>query len=1556
MSKIKKILGAIFIVVTILGISTFVNASFQVFEGDINQYVQDGHFYPTSKEGGVLFCIQYGGAFNNSLTTITRYDYETYKAQQYIPSSGDYECVKCTPTLELPWYGVKKYIRYEAGETIDYLAHQDEAYNLANYEEEEGTVIVKGAQLATWSSTISNPMQSFVEGLEGTAYKQFYESIQGGFENHIVDLTPANVKIAVNQDEGSYTVGPYKQSYPNGQYEGKNKFCWINSIKANTSAGILNAQVLSAGGAPITDLGKNGANTLNQIDYYVKFYSTEALDFYGVDIEWEYLHHCEAEMKEYIGTVWSVSWERETGPDECDHSYWEDQDGDGHDETFVENKKEKRRYKFVEEASGEESQKLMLYTGTARKVYQKVQKRIGGNTKPTYNPPTIPPYNPPDNPPDNPPPGVDLTINISGKVFLDKDTGKTNTGNDEYDEGEALPGVEVTLYDSEGNQVAITLSNKNGEYGFSRLNAQKKYYVKFTYNGMLYTNVLYRKNGDNTSKATEEAQGHTNNRSDFNNKFAEIGSYPSNYKTRDCITGETIYNPTFLQEEIVDVFKAIAVTVAGNGGNEQAAYASVMKTYGHDKVQYAADCRINAYTVERYPLINVFTPDSSWQVIAGQNYNPIYAGTYNETNVNLGVKARTTFDMALYKDVLKAEVVMNGKTQTYNYDVRKSGPNGFTLGLNESTYLNRMGEAYKEKYAIANYGNTRDIETDTYDIDLRSEEVANGQSSNYNQNNTQVVKDDGTTSRAVNDNNYQLNEDYNNLKRDGENAADRLKIYVTYKVAVRNQSATIGAITELVDYYDTNFEFVRAYVGDANGNQTGTVTKYDNSMYPNSEYKASRNGYKTIYLRPDAETRLGETDEQYIYVVLQLLGPTNDAGELLSERLLNNQTLEVMNLAEINGYKTYNNDGTTPGLVDIDSNPGNLNISNIDKLSQENILAYPNIKDMYEDDTSRAPAYIHKLLESRTIEGRMFEDNTKKDAKVYTNEDRNGDGKTDLDTDSRNKQDKPVQGAIVELVEIKNGQMIVRAATTTNEQGWYGFTGFLPGDYTVRFTYGSNDDTAMARASWYQGVNDTSYNGQDYQSTKYGVKNGIAIESIDYNTDEALKAKYNINNSNKNSEENVALTTVRNKQLIDKYNAESGYYWYTVNDSLSDARDDDYRVNQVIQYSKQEYGKEIVNHKAEVFNSYVQPQASHITKEFNRTLVDELERRTYRYAYTPEIEIEVEYAREGSMGNGRKASYEHRVTGVDFGIVERPKSELVIDQDVENIKVTAADGNTVLFDTKEGTNNLQWIKGQSVKDGYYNGKKIADYDKNELINIIMDDELISGSKLEVTYKLKITNNSEKDVNTTTRAKSIINYVANNLEFDEQDNILNGKALWKVVSKDSVQKVSNSTFVNNTNRTDNSKLKLLDLSTQNTILEATPNNPLTKILKPGESTESTLVLKKVLSAESSQDDLSYTNLTEIVEIDNTVGRYDHGATPGNQSVEVQPQEHDTSGASRFTSYDSDGNVDEEHPQDGTIIITPPTGSTHIYYVLGIGVTILLAVGLYLINRFVVRRGK
>lgn len=1498
---------------------------------------------------------------------------------------------------------------------VEQIYNQDTAYVFAFAKDEynlkyTGDIIDNGNTIDTekvqytqqvqwdvWYTSANSGKKDFdiknvVLGKEAVAFKDFYDDIHDEKGNDIFQSKVKNntkkekVKVAVN-DDGSYTVGPFNFSYPVGQYNGVNKFSWITDLYAITEKGDrVDLEILTNAGRKISknSIGKDGANVLNGQDFYIKFTNKTAKKI-SLKINFKYLESCYAEMYKYKGYRCKWEWvERvEKTCTHKQHKYDEEDDGFKHtDSECPEPTDGKCAHKETKQVAcnhyvfGKEYhyELVRTYLGKCQDIVH-LRKRAKKNYKTAELEIK----------------DIDLTMIISGKVFLDQDEGKVNKGNDEFNEGEELEGIEVTLYDSKNKLIGITLTNSQGYYEFKNLNAFTKYYVKFTYNGMLYTNVKYKENGDNTSKATESGQNHGDNRQNFNNVFAEIGAYPSSYKTKDCITGKEIYNKTYLQEDIVDLFKEVAKAVYKHKGNEKDAYNEIINKYKSDtdirsKVQFVADCRISAYTVEQYPRPkpNEFVIRDSWEYMPikdnRKNYVPIYAGEYNQRHVNLGIKARPTFDLAMYKDVLKAEVKINGKTETYNYDSRKA-TGGFQLGVPEQYYIfgygkefvgmNKAYQAVKQESDsddwTANWENSArtqattytvndknevtdmqisdksnlDSENNIYEVYMRSEEIANGNIDNY--------KGEKDQNNKVPDETYQL-------QNKNELTNNRLEIFVTYKLSVTNQSSIIGAVTEIVDYYDTNYKFIRAYIGNENGvEQKGKVEVAETSIYSGTEKKSVNNKYNTIYLRPD-EKRLVNNDKQWIYVVFQLVGPNGDVGTLLSGELFKKDgKLEEMNLAEINGYKTYDNaerpenlkEGEiepTPGLIDKDSKPGNLDISGINaRLTNENIIEYEGIADMYEDDTSRAPAMIYMLTESRTLEGTVFEDSTT----VDENKNRNGNGTID-------DKEKGINGVTVELVEIKNGQMAVRATTKTNQDGWYGFTGFVPGDYVIRYTYGSDDDTAMTTNSVHKGLNEKSYNGQDYQSTTYAYEKKEGKQVKEYAIDQELIKRHT--ELYKGTGE---TTTISKTAKIETYT--SGNYWYKVNDNKSDAKDDEDRRKEVRTYSKAEYGTEITNHKAEVFNSYVNPQPSHITEEYNGALANELERRTYRYAYTPVLEIEVEYGTPNVIGTQgeKKNEYKYPITGVDFGLVERPKAELTIDQDVEYIKVTLADGQELFNVKNEGkdniiTNLLNALKSKDVENlQWLNRGNFDKYDKNELINIIMDEELINGAKLEITYRITVTNNSENDYSenklVTTKAKRIINYVANNLNFDEAKN--NG--LWKVVSKDRIQTDNKSTLINNAEINGN---KVVDLSTQSVIIEATEKNSLTDALNPGESRTTELKLEKVLSTESSADDLTYTNMTEIVEIDNTVGRYDHEATPGNQKLEEQPREHDTSGASKYATYDNDLQPDENYPPDGKIIITPPTGSNYIYYVIGITSAVILAVGIFIIKKFVIDRRK
>lgn len=1354
--------------------------------------------------------------------------------------------------------------------------------------------------------------------------KKYSEGHTDQFAKLVKDTTNTDIlKVRATRSTSTYVVGPFSVEYPNGNFNGVNKFSWITNVRVKDQNGVEignvengTLQIIDKNGNLIYDNDRNGVQRnvpKNRTEFYIRFKSNTALRV-SLTIDFKYLESIEAEAYRYDGKIYEWRWVK---VDDGEHSK-QHKCGEKHETCNRDGERVKCGTKYhwmvVKEDSHKCPQILMevkeTHSSSESQYANPIYAESSFTMEATIKPPPPPPGD--DDPPPPPPPKLDLTMSIQGVVFLDQDGGKTNTGNNEYDIGEHLEGIDVWLYKKDGTFVGITLTDANGRYQFKELNAMHEYYVQFTYNGMLYTNVAYKQDGNNASKATEVAQNHNNNRIEFNNVFKEIGSYPANYSTKDCITGATITNKAYKQDEIVTLFKEVAKAMKDNNGDKVKAYNAVIAAHATDpeikqKVQFIADIRINAYTVTNYAKNDSIKVDETTEKIGDTTYTNIY---YEQLHVNLGIKARPTFDLALYKDVLKAEVQINGKSETYNYDKRTS-KNGFSVGVSEAEYLNGVRGAYIQSKNYDNPAKRRALETDEYDLNLRSEEVANGQSEKYE-------KTIGVDSK------YTLNNDYA-LKQE-----DRLKIYITYKIAVKNQSGVTGAVTEIVDYYDPNYKFIEAFIGDDKGNPTGKVEASERSKYANTDYKSSRGAYETIYLRPEEQRLSNNNKEQYIYVVLQVLGPKKDAGKLLSNILLNKNELSLTNLAEINGYRTYDSETgeATPGLIDTDSTPGNLDLRDISALTTEEIKKH---EDKYEDDTSKAPALIYKLLNSRTLEGTVFEDATTLENKV-----RKGDGKL-------GEGDKGIEGVIVQLVEIKNGEMFVRSSRKTDDKGWYGFTGFLPGDYTIRYIYGADDDTAMATNSkWIKGKNETSYNGQDYQSTTFGKKQEFQ-ENI-YTTDQDLVDRYILNEEKRKNENptesavNLEMDQQKTRYITKIKTYGKNNYWYTKDDGKSDAKDDEYRRQQVIWYARQEYQPKedtytntaVANHKAEVFNSYLAEQPEHITEELNRQLVSELERRTYRFAYTPEMPIEVEYATQTIAGT--RDGYEHKIRNVDFGIAERPRAKTELTKNVEHIKVTTTDG-TVLFDTNKEVNNLSWVK----KEDRYQRPTA-----HRPITIIMDEELISGATVEITYKITVTNNGEKGESisdgengtATTTMRRILDYVDNSLNFNEEDNLNeDGKALWKVVTVAEMQNESNATFINNSPGKDG--LKLIDLSTQQTLLQTTPENPLSQQLEVEESATGILTLRKVIAAESDTDQLTYNNIMETIEIDNEVGRYDHDSIPGNQDPEKEPTEDDT-----FKSE--------------IITILPPFGAKSYYWIAGLGIAVLtiLGVGVFVIKKYVV----
>ena len=77
-----------------------------------------------------------------------------------------------------------------------------------------------------------------------------------------------------------------------------------------------------------------------------------------------------------------------------------------------------------------------------------------------------------------------------------------------------------------------TLTDSNGHFAFKGLNAQKKYYITYKFNGQKYENSTYKvaiaDYNTNEWKVTSKASILDSARESFNKKFEVINSAPGN--------------------------------------------------------------------------------------------------------------------------------------------------------------------------------------------------------------------------------------------------------------------------------------------------------------------------------------------------------------------------------------------------------------------------------------------------------------------------------------------------------------------------------------------------------------------------------------------------------------------------------------------------------------------------------------------------------------------------------------------------------------------------------------------------------------------------------------------------------------------------------------------------------------------------------------------------------------------------------------------------------------------------------------------------------------------
>ena len=390
--------------------------------------------------------------------------------------------------------------------------------------------------------------------------------------------------------------------------------------------------------------------------------------------------------------------------------------------------------------------------------------------------------------------------------------------------------------------------------------------------------------------------------------------------------------------------------------------------------------------------VHANTKDANYQITYTQN--DFKADKTEITNINLGIYEKAQADLSLTQDLENVNVGVNGYWHIYKNAKRTMEDNTYNAN-DESTW--NLGVKFKNSYT-------------------------------------------GTYKRAI----YKADYEYRN-----EDDKDKeLKVYLTYKIAITNESSYLTKANNIIDYFDNRYTLIGVGTElDIQNNIKGNLNVISNEKY--------NDRYNKVIIDTNSVVESGKSN--FIYIQFRL------ERDAILEIINNKETLS--NRAEVNSYTVYKKvQGNTVAVIDRDSVPGNAKIENI---------------DTYEDDTDAAPpVQIVFKDDARKITGTVFVDSTEE---VKTGETRQGNGIFD-------NGEKTVSGVKVTLHELNNS--IPDMYADTNAEGNYEFAGYIPGQYTITYTWGDKE----YKVQYYKG---TVYDSNRDQNNKEWYKDAVDTRKTD---------------------------------------------------------------------------------------------------------------------------------------------------------------------------------------------------------------------------------------------------------------------------------------------------------------------------------------------------------------------------------------------------------------------------------------------------------------------------
>ena len=897
---------------------------------------------------------------------------------------------------------------------------------------------------------------------------------------------------------------------------------------------------------------------------------------------------------------------------------------------------------------------------------------------------------------------------ISGTVWVDKDKSGLIDNSDVK-----LEGIKVTLRDVTNGKYTITHTDENGYYIFGsdepingKNNDGSDSSTVMIEGGDNKGRVIKGTNRDDTTGNYSDSSTHIEYYVEF--EYNGVTYKPTKYANQDNLESDYSYNENYETDSNAiefnperDALNRSLETIAYNKG----IHANGNKvTLQYNKSGHESDLLLNdATNINAYSFVS--NPDA-------KEIDNLFLSHDGETEylkyINLGLEEREVLDLQITKDLVESNVSINGYDMKYLFNK-----------LNHSTALyfrDTNSDNAPDRYELAIY------ETDhKYRYDM------------YEHAKVQEAKG------------YEASE---------------LQVELVYKIVVKNNSekATYAKINEIIDTYTNEMTLNSCTVTQVPSGSKPTLTVSDTSTY-NTTGDYSFDGYRTKFITGMNSIMLEKGKTFTIELRYSI-----DKDSNRSMYIFNDYTDKV-NVAQIGSYSTYESDKTTPkGLVDGDSNVGNLR-----KTSTADSYGL-NDYTKYEDTAFRVDLDVVPKDDPRKVEGFVFEDTRNNKLNSYNYYTGNGQfnpsdsidddiptyfgnagmlrlTKNDVAdkigyTGNRNNfkiatgindliqdymEDRKLSDMTVELVEIiqhegkiyeetidvlNSGNIIVR--TSTDGNGKYTLSGFIPATYVVRFKHGDiYKDGTMS-------YNSLTHNGQDYKSTTY-------LLTYD-NPDTSSTEQYVLDNTS---------TSVTDAE---KYNDIK--YAALTQSGLSDARGNELRRLEIMAFSEI-----MTNERAEElkYTHYLKSDGT-----IDMTKVQRFANETAYFADTVTVSLGIENKAETVDQLGEKMEYMQDFSStsllmpnVDYGMTYRPENFLELKKTIHSIKLTPVseteplvyieynEDGTVNTSASKGMHNVQSINTQGNIQGF------------RYINV--DEDILQGAKLEVVYRMVVNNIGEVDI-------------------------------------------------------------------------------------------------------------------------------------------------------------------------------------------------------------------